>query len=330
MKSTSIHNRNETASLKDIVAFEKELSSYLPEDYRCFLANCNGGEVHHTHVDPDSGADLRSLFGLNATFLSNDLRENYEITSEWIPRQLLPIGDDSSGKKFCLDISNDAMGHVFYCDWEPDFIKDLLPTPEHIADSFTDFIEGLEVESSGLEVDVSAVMPDVKAAFQAVLENDVIMLRHLLEKGIDPNSLSSSGMPLLHYAAWQCRLDSAATLIEFGANVQHENETWGKPLRMALRGHCWDSVKLLLENGASIDTHKAEIATFLHEAISCHASLVAGNLIDLGLNTEVLSISGMTAEQHIEESYQGLAHVQEREWLLAKVRSVTDPKNWTT
>lgn len=320
MKLSALHNLNCPAPLNKIAAFEKELSINLPEDYRNFLANYNGGEVHHTYVAPDSGADLRSLFGIDATFLNNDLSQNRKFTHGWVPRQLLPIGDDCGGKKFCLDITNDSRGYIFYCDWEPEATKDRLPAPECVADSFTDFIEGLELECEDLEVDVSDVTAGVKAAFQAIFENDSLLLRKLLAEGIDPSSLSSSGMPLLHYAAWQCRLGPTATLIELGADVQREYQGWGKPLKMAICGHCWDSVKLLLENGADINAHDSEDASFLHEAISCHASLVAGNLIDFGVNTEVLSPSGMTVEQNIEETYQGLAWAQEREWLLAKVR----------
>src|SRR5580658_1299073 len=99
--------------------FETLLGERLPEDYREFLIQCNGGyargyvqfrgptpEGHSADacVNHIGGFRNESYFSLEAS------RENYQTDDLRIPRELLWIADDPFGNAICLGISGEHRG----------------------------------------------------------------------------------------------------------------------------------------------------------------------------------------------------------------------------
>jgi hypothetical protein len=140
-------------------AFEVELGTTLPEDYRQFLVRTNGGVIRGryrfkglTPRGETQFAFIENVCGFRAEpHLS--LRFNRACGSDrasGFPNELLWIMADPGGNGICLGLTGKHRGHL--CLW----IHDELPDPAEwdgtvetasnvlpLADSFTDFIAGV-------------------------------------------------------------------------------------------------------------------------------------------------------------------------------------------
>jgi len=83
--------------------------------------------------------------------------------------------------------------------------------------------------------------------FDAVIANNVKVVRELLEKGVDPNSVEDAdGVTLLHFAAQHNAIDSAKLLLAAGAKVDAETVEGITPLDVAKLHKHHNMIELLL------------------------------------------------------------------------------------
>jgi hypothetical protein len=150
--------------LDHLKAFELIIGASLPDDYRKFLLATNGGIGHFSTPfsrmnRPGRGkyrvrswAGLRlepkylSLWFLRGAFQSLELR---------IPLQLLPIGFDPGDGVFCIGLTDEYRGKMYYFYSEEEGIPasigddlsiDELENLTLIAPSFAEMISYLKVE----------------------------------------------------------------------------------------------------------------------------------------------------------------------------------------
>ncbi len=145
----------------EIVAFEKEIGTSLPQEYRAFLQAVNGGWVGGalliTGTTSDGepiDSDLHHIGGLRAE-PDMDLRNQRATYQDWlarIPRDLIWIMDDSTGNAICLGIAGEARGKVYF--WDHELEPDLDETDgtiegmgniSLIAHTFATFLSGLQL-----------------------------------------------------------------------------------------------------------------------------------------------------------------------------------------
>jgi hypothetical protein len=90
--------------------------------YREFLLTYNGGrpwpDVVNVDGAPGTPTDLQLFFGIDAAIGSSDLVWNRDTFAERLSGRMLPIACDSGGNLFCLSLSGDDAGAVFYVDLE--------------------------------------------------------------------------------------------------------------------------------------------------------------------------------------------------------------------
>lgn len=129
---------------------ESELGTQLPGDYRCFLAETNGGRP------APSRFAMQTSTGSNESvvdwFLTLDPKEDLYTVLEYrnmysdrIPEGLLPIACDPFGNLLLLDLGGKVRGSVYFWDHEQESMD--KPTWDNIsvvAQSFTDFLNTLE------------------------------------------------------------------------------------------------------------------------------------------------------------------------------------------
>lgn len=121
-----------------LARFEREHILRLPEDYRQFLLEYNGGiPGPEDTIDFEGGSsDLQCLYGISDGDNVASLERNLEDIKEWGIDEGLPIGHDFFGNFFLLSVQSGREGQVFF--WDHDLGDMLL-----VAASFTEFTEKL-------------------------------------------------------------------------------------------------------------------------------------------------------------------------------------------
>ena len=148
----------------EIAAFEAEIGSTLPYDYRRFLAQCNGGHLGgalwFTGPTPEgraADAGIHHVGGFRSEdhFSLRANREAYQESAVRIPLDLVWIMDDPFGNAICLGIAGASRGKIFFWDHEvPPTLDDWdgrVESAENVqllANSFTEFVSGLHPNES--------------------------------------------------------------------------------------------------------------------------------------------------------------------------------------
>lgn len=124
-------------SEKQMEAAESKLNSYLPTDYKDALLNV--GSLHTTisllDIIVDGEHDVHDLSELFA--LENVVSETVAWREIGMPHNLIAIGSDCQGNKFCIGVfqNNKPAKSIIYF-WDHDFDE-----VEEIAKSFDEWIE---------------------------------------------------------------------------------------------------------------------------------------------------------------------------------------------
>lgn len=130
-----------------LAAFEKELGVSLPDEYRQFLLEHNGGTPVPAgfRVAGEGMSSVENLYGLNDGPDYQQLQEIGVIYRRRMPPGLLPIGDDPNGNVLCLGLAQACRGHVLFWDHERELpALDPISAMPVLASSFMSFLGGLE------------------------------------------------------------------------------------------------------------------------------------------------------------------------------------------
>ena len=128
---------------------------------------------------------------------------------------------------------------------------------------------------------------------RAVRAGSVETANTLLAAGADPNSPDGEGETALIYATFDNRADLAALLLGYNARI---GATWGgsTALDFAVTRGCFETAKLLIDQGADVRRVYPSGRTPLHMAVINHHTDIAGLLIDRGADIEARDIAGAT------------------------------------
>lgn len=135
--------------------FEKQLGIELPQDYKEFMLNNNGGEPdgnwafdffeYNSSEKTSSIVKYFEKIYLEETMENDDLRAGYKalVDSEQISTNYLPIADDPFGNIIFICVGTEKHGKVFFGNSELEDPETGYLVVSLIADSFTEFLEKL-------------------------------------------------------------------------------------------------------------------------------------------------------------------------------------------
>ena len=133
---------------------ENLILGQLPEDYKAFMLEHNGGRplkryvLSFTEHDPETDKDFESGLDIYSFNKIEDIPLFYNnlYGSELIPEHYCPIADDSCGNEILLcTIKDSNYGNIFFADNEM-FEADESFVITKLADSFEEFINLLREE----------------------------------------------------------------------------------------------------------------------------------------------------------------------------------------
>lgn len=133
------------ASLRE---FEHRLGKTLPDDYRRFLAEFNGGRPiprNFDAIDGDDGSLVHFFFTLDSNAPYYQLTKKIETYAMRVPDGLLPIACDDFGNLVLLDIGAKRVGDVSFWDHERENTEGdpYWDNISLVASSFTEFVNSL-------------------------------------------------------------------------------------------------------------------------------------------------------------------------------------------
>ena len=129
-------------SVSQIADLESRIGTPLPDQYRQFLLENNGGRPAPDIVDvdgiPGASTDLQVFFGISRDIESSNIDWNIDARSDQVDRRLLPIACDSGGNIFFVSLTGSDRDSVYYhFFWGPGGDGEL----HLVATSFASFLE---------------------------------------------------------------------------------------------------------------------------------------------------------------------------------------------
>jgi cell wall assembly regulator SMI1 len=134
------------ATTESIAAFEAQLGTNLPGDYRQLLLELGWAILQSNEIDiatlADGGTDVFEIFGLSEDVESRCLPWNLrEFRQRYGKVKSVPFGRDSYGNPFCLSIDSKSYGEIHFCD----YLKDGYPA-HFVARSPSDFFSKIQYD----------------------------------------------------------------------------------------------------------------------------------------------------------------------------------------
>lgn len=128
-------------NLAELDAFEKALGCSLPDSYRSYLIQFNGGKFKNDIVPiTDDATRIHHMYGLHKGPEYSRLLIGRPPD---LSRDYLAICDDAFGNHFLIKLRGDSTGGIFFIDYEEnDSSHALIP----IADNFAAFVERMTSE----------------------------------------------------------------------------------------------------------------------------------------------------------------------------------------
>ena len=151
-----VKKKDPPAPADALAAFETRIGQALPDDYRRFLRDCNGGFVGGRYWF--QGANPEGKHVEAGVHHIGGFREEPHFSLLWaldcydgrIPDSLVWINDDPFGNAVCIGIRGAQRGRIYFWDHENEPDEDWDGSFESagnltlIANSFTDYVAGLQ------------------------------------------------------------------------------------------------------------------------------------------------------------------------------------------
>ena len=132
----------------DIGALEINLDVRLPEEYKAFLKQNNGGypdpsyfPIHGFENNPVG--TIQVFFRTDGPIKSSNLDWNYRTFLGRIPENLFPIACEDGGSLICLSLSGSDKGAVYYWDYYGESQPPSYDNVYQIAGTFQGFLDSL-------------------------------------------------------------------------------------------------------------------------------------------------------------------------------------------
>ncbi len=131
-----------------LAEFEAKAGVHLPNDYKDFLLQYNGGKPIPSFfwiISREDGSSVYQFYGLYSESNPISINTFKGDVNYGIPDSMLPIGDDGTGNFICIGISAENIGNIYFLDHDKHSYHNpnSLDGTTKLADSFNDFLFSL-------------------------------------------------------------------------------------------------------------------------------------------------------------------------------------------
>jgi hypothetical protein len=194
-----IENSNKYGRLdeKKLLKFEADIHGRLPEDFRAFLLEHNGGKPipFSFTISKELGIDsIHHMLGLHNGPKYFRLDKSWKAYRNRMPTTIVPFADDPCGNALCIGISGNEEGNIFFWDHEKEGNENEQPfygNIKKISDSFNQFLNGLFEWVDPNESQIDTIMR----------KNDMVGLNKLLDSGYNIETTNGYNRTLIEEAS---------------------------------------------------------------------------------------------------------------------------------
>lgn len=174
-----------------------------------------------------------------------------------------------------------------------------------VADKGYEAFDELLLDAAVHSVDIVKYLLDKKCSVKVVdgtnntplliasLNNKLDIVKVLVEAGSDIDHVGEESMTALHHAAHHKNYEMIKFLLEHKAQFQRDVKNWS-PIMLSAKNNDLRSLKLMLENGASLYESNDEGDTLVHIASKASSLSVLSYLVLIGADINVKNIDGRT------------------------------------
>jgi hypothetical protein len=143
-----IETKNEFGSLQAIELNDFEIANNikLPNDYRNFLLEFNGGKpIPNRNENPDT--IVTYILGMHNGDYYASLYKHIDMFKDRLPLSTFPIATDPFGNLFIMSVHSGGYGHIYFWDHEgePEYQDGhYVGNCSFVAYSFSEFINNLK------------------------------------------------------------------------------------------------------------------------------------------------------------------------------------------
>lgn len=210
-----IENSNKYGRLeeKKLIKFEKNIGGILPDDFRSFILEHNGGKPIPSSfkISEKQGDDhIHHMLGLHNGPSYYRIDDKWKVYKNRMPATLIPFADDPFGNAICVGISGKDKGKVFFWDHENEGNKSEQPfygNIQIIAESFQNFLNGL----------FEWVDPNENQIDKIMRTNNVEELKNLLDSGYEFEKPDEHDRTLIEIAVIKANSEMIIELHKRGA-----------------------------------------------------------------------------------------------------------------
>jgi len=214
-----VKNANQFGKLDErrLCNFEQRIGARLPEEYRVFLVDHNGGTPvpnHFNTLGESGGSRLNEFYGLHDGPSYANLEDSYEVYLGRMPASVIPIASDPFGNAICIGISGCEAGKIIFWDHDLEGTEDEQPYFGNItliANSFNEFLDGLFEWQNPFETEI----------MKALKKDDTALLEKLLPEDVDLEAEDEFGRTVIENAACANATNCIQYLFSSGATLRN-------------------------------------------------------------------------------------------------------------
>lgn len=132
----------------EIARLERKIGFRIPDEYRAFLMEHNGGRptpkfFSISACKEQTVGQILDFFGIGDPLESCRLDWNFDVFLGRMPPGLFPIACEDGGNIICLSLGGAGIGSVYYWDHEEETSPPGYGNVYKISDSFGQFLDDL-------------------------------------------------------------------------------------------------------------------------------------------------------------------------------------------
>lgn len=213
-----IKNSNKYGVLSEEILrrFEFQVGALLPEQFREFLLQHNGGKPIPSDfkISNDDGSSLHHVYGLHGGPDYSNIAGVHNVFKDRIPNELLAIADDPFGNQICIGIKKKYLGKIYFWDHEKESRFFKFKGTTLLANTFDEFLGNL----------YEYVDPNESEIERVVRLEDVDAMTRLINDGYDIETTDEYGRTIIENCAIHRKNHLISFLYEKGADLRSSLE----------------------------------------------------------------------------------------------------------